>query len=435
MDSKSPDSLIERLRYGLGNCYIKSDKFKEAKEVFLALAAQAKNNTVKIACLTKMAETALEAKEPQEAINIYQAILKDNPDCPSCDYVQYNLGQVLLGQKSYAPAVEVFKKFLERYPQSQLAPESFLSLANCYFKNGDFLSAYLTAREFVGKYPDSRDRSKALLQEGFSLKAMKKFQDASVVFKEITTDSNQNDMHTTAQADFELADCLYYLGNQEEALSKFESLRSKYPDPEICAMALWRLAEHYFKKENFDLASRYLFGIIQNYGNLETLINDSYYMLGLCYQREGKFSEAVETFIKVSGREFESYPMAAEAYKAAGDLNKALIYYRLGLKEKDSDKPKLQFKLAVCLEEMGNQDEALKEYANIKEYEAWKDSKEYVSFMVKGLLRSAQIFQLRENWQSAFETYQKIAGFDVEESRFADEKINELKTKYLAKVK
>lgn len=435
VDSKSADALIERLHYGIGNCYIKSGKFKEAKEVFLALSAQAKNNTVKIACLTKMAETALEAKEPQEAINIYQAILKDNPDCPSCDYVQYNLGQALLGQKSYALAAEVFKKFLERYPQSQLAPECYLSLANCYFKSGDFLNAYLTMHDFVEKYPNSPQKSRALLQEGFSLKAMKKFQDAVVVFKEITTDSNQKDIHTTAQADFELADCLYYLGNQEEALSKFEALRSKYPDPEICAMALWRLAEHYFKKENFDLASRYLLGIIQNYGNLETLINDSYYMLGMCYEREGKFSEAVETFIKVSGRESESYPMAAEAYKAAGDFNKALTYYRLGLKEKDSDKPKLQFKLAVCLEEMGNQEEALKEYAKIKEYEAWKDNKEYVSFMVKGLLRSAQIFLLQENWQLAFETYQKIAGFNVEESKFAEEKISELKTRYLVKAR
>ena len=442
INAETAPSSIDRLHYGLGLSYLKSAKFKEAQDEFSCLMSRSQDNSVRISTLSRTAEIYLELQEPEKAVNIYRGILKDYPDCNDCDLVQYSLGVTLLNSKLYLEAIEEFRKLIDKYPASGFLEEANFYLATAYFQMQDFLNSYLYLRSFVNKYPKSNFRAQAIMLEGLSLKSLKRFQEAQAVFKGAINELNQ-DKRIIAKAEFEITDCMYYLGNQQEALEKFESLRSKYPEPEISNLVLWRLSEHYFNNNNFDLCMRYLLGIIQN-NPADSLLDDSYYMLGLCYQKQGRLNDAVDTFLKIKGRGPEIYPKIAEIYKIMGDLSNAISYYRLGLNEKDTNKPELQFKLAECLEESGKLNGAMEEYLKIASlvmpvdnksgFQNTQDSRGMI-FMVKGLLRCGQIFELQENWKEAVSIYEKIAGLDVEESKFAKERIALIREQYLVSAK
>jgi len=440
----------DRISYGLGLSYLKSGNTDQALKEFSFLADNSKDDSLKVSALTKIAEVPLESGESGKAVSIYEGILKDYPDCANCGYVYSGLGLALLKSRDYSRAIEVFKKAIDKYPDTStslsISGESFdhaqdgsskdgelveprsqatespaietisFYLGTAYYEQGDFLNSYMQLRSFVVRYPQSAHKARALNFQGLSLKSLGRFQDAYEVFKEAAKLDAQ-DAKLSARAEFEMADCWYSLGRIEEALSKLEYLRSKYSGSEVSSAVLWRLAEHYFQENKLDLSRRYLLDIIQG-GQKDSTRDDAYYLLGLGYEKDGRYAEALEAFKKIERDKQKVYSKIADIYKSSGNFPDAALYYRKILQEDGLEsKAQAQFSLAECLEEAGQLDQAALEYRAIS---ADKD------MLVKGLLRAGKIYEDKEDIQKAVEIYEKIVSLDVEESKFARERISEI---------
>lgn len=414
------DSSLNRLNYGLGLSYLKSGSFSEALSEFNSLANKVKDDDrFKVLSLSRAADTYLESGDSVTALDIYRNIVRDYPNCQNCAYIENNIGLALLNLKQYAQAIEVFEAILAKYEESQTLEDVYFYLGTAYYELGDFLNSYLQLKNFISKYPAHNLHARAAMLEGLSLKSLKRFQEAYDTLK--TVSSYGQEVHLLARAEFELTDCLYYLGRKDEALKRLEFLRSKYPDSEISSLVLLRLAEHYLEVNKLDLCQRYLLELINSHPD-GSLLDDSYYMLGLCFEKKGLYEEALDSFKRIEGMYAEIYPKIADIYKYLGKFQDAIFYYRMSLKENDVNKEQISFKLAECLEETGLLQEAAQEYCRINQDQV---------LMIKGLLRSGKIYENQENWQLALNVYEKISSLEVEESKYARERIGIIKGEYL----
>ncbi|OGX60610.1 MAG: hypothetical protein A2471_00575 [Omnitrophica WOR_2 bacterium RIFOXYC2_FULL_45_15] len=427
-------SFSDRISYGLGLSYLKSGNTEQALKEFSSLADSSKDDSLRVSALAEIAGVYLESGENKKAIGIYEDILKDYPDCANCGYVYSGLGLALLKSREYIRAIEVLKSAIAKYPDTSTslsingersrttespARETInFYLGMAYYEQGDFLNSYMQLRSFVPRYPQSAHKARALNLQGLSLKSLGRFQDAYEIFKQAASMSAQ-DAKLSARAEFEMADCLYSLGRIEEALSKLEYLRSKYSSSEVSSAVLWRLAEHYFQENKLDLSRRYLLDIIQS-GQDPSARDDAYYLLGRAFEKDGRYEEALEAFKKIERDKQKVYPKIADIYKSSGNFPEAASYYRKVLQEGGLEgKAEARFNLAECLEEAGQLDEAVIEYRAINP-DADKD------ILVKGLLRAAKIYEDKEDIQKAIETYEKIVSLEVEESKFAQERLLEI---------
>ncbi|OGX24309.1 MAG: hypothetical protein A3J51_05275 [Omnitrophica WOR_2 bacterium RIFCSPHIGHO2_02_FULL_45_21] len=414
-------SSMEGLRYGLGESEFESGDFNAAIVEFHALSEDAQDIKMRISSLVRLAQVYYASGDTPRAIDIYEKILKDYPDCQTCDYVQLDLALTLLNVKRYAQAIDLLKKLEHGVSESRVLEQVNFYLGKAYYESADYLNSQQRLSYFVSKYPSSSLIAEALFIQGSSLILLERFQDAYDILK-LTLTYNQ-EPQLAANLELQMSDCLYELGRIDEALERLERLRSKYPDARILSLVLWRLSRHYFELNHLDLCRRYLLELVNSYPEA-SLLDDSYYLLGVSYERDGRDQEAIDSFLKIKTGKERMYPGIADLYKSMGKFQEAISYYRMSLAENVKDKSLVRFKLAESLEESGALGLALEEYAIISDEPF---------LMVKVMLRCGKIYERQEDWQSAIKMYEKITALKNEESKFANERIEAIKRDYLTR--
>ena len=316
---------------------------------------------------------------------------------------------------------------------------------------------------FEKEFKDSSLRQQALYLLGSSLYNLGKFQEAIDVFKNIIRSYNQ-DTEICQKAEYEIADCLYRLGNEKEAMARFKLLRAKYPDSSLTPEVMWWLGEYYYRHNDLNLARRYFSSLIQDFSK-SNLVSDAYYALGASYAEESKYNEAIVNFKKVielgksdlaataaiaiadiylKQENFKEaldtykevldssqnlthliYPKMADVYYSMGNFDEALNYYKKSLDLVPArEMSSIQFRIAECYQAQGKVNEAAEEYLKTSYVYA-----ENNDLMVKALLRVAAIYEDKDNFKEALKIYKRISVLAVPEAKFANEKIEALKSK------
>jgi len=113
----------------------------------------------------------------------------------------------------------------------------------------------------------------------------------------------------------------------------------------------------------------------------------------------------------------------ADLYKNKREYGKAIEFYEKAKKTMEKESyAAIQFEIAECFEEQHDFDAAVEAYLGIP-YLHDSDT----VWVIKGLLRSARIYEDKENWEEAIKIYQKVTTYSVAEAKFAQEKVNFLK--------
>jgi TolA-binding protein len=252
------------------------------------------------------------------------------------------------------------------------------------------------------------------------------------------------------------------MGNEKEAMTRFKTLRSKYPDSALTSEIMWWLGEYYYRHNELDLARRYFSSLIQDFPK-SNLIADAYYALGSSFEEESRHEEAIDNFKKVielgktdlSGQaaivitdiyvkqnktelalkaykdiitEYPNltnlvYPKIARLFYKTNNLAQALDFYRKCLDVVPAkEMVGIQFNIAEVLEAQGNIQEAIEEYLKVTYLYS-----ENNTLAVKALLRVAAIYEGKEDFKEAVNIYKRIISMNTEEAKYAQERIDWIK--------
>ncbi len=138
-------------------------------------------------------------------------------------------------------------------------------------------------------------------------------------------------------------------------------------------------AQHYFQVDSLDKA---LYGDGNNLGFVDIAKNYSItkagnlanYYAGICFLKKGNFVDAIKYLKKFSSDDEIIGPMAkgaiGDAYLEKGNKAQAIIYYMeaANLTDNEFTSPMFLLKAGEVNEEMGNYDEAIKDYKRIQQH-------------------------------------------------------------------
>ncbi|MFA5144970.1 MAG: tetratricopeptide repeat protein [Candidatus Omnitrophota bacterium] len=454
--------MVDKLHYNLAWAFLKQGEFKEAIKEFQKIIKTSDDNIVKASALCQIGDAYQDSGDYNKAQETYDTILKDYPDNFYGDYVQYQLGLTLLKNSNYDGAVLSFLTLKNNFPKSKLLDDASYALGLAYFQKQDYNSSKDVFAKFQEEFKDSSLRPQAMYLLGTSLYNLGDFPGAIEVFKNIARGYGQ-DTELTQKAEYEIADCFYQMGEEKEAMARFKALRSKYPDSKLTPEIMWWLGEYYYRHNELELARRYFTSLIRDFPK-SNLIADAYYALGSSFTEESRYEEAIENFKKIEepGRSDLSgqaavaiadiyvkqdkadsalntyqevikeypgltnlvYPKMAGLFYKMNKLAQALDFYRQSLDLVPAkEMAGIQFKIAEVLEAQEKIQEAIEEYLKVT-YLYAEDN----NLAVKALLRVAEIYEGKGDLKEAVSIYKRIISLNTEEAKYAQERIDWIKT-------
>ncbi|MFH0917618.1 MAG: tetratricopeptide repeat protein [Candidatus Omnitrophota bacterium] len=454
-----PPELIDKLRYNLGLAYIKQGQVNLSWDLFNRLAGQGDDPAAKINWLFQIGQAYEEAGELLKAQEAYAKVLELYPDASCADNAQYQLGSVQLKRLDYDQAVVSFKLMLKKYPQSKLYPDATYALGEAYFQQADYVRSCEIFTKFQDEFKDSPFCAQALYMLGTSLISLGKVNEALGVFKNISK-REALDIELQQRIEYEIADCYYKLGQENEAVSRFKLLRTKYPDSKLAPDIMWWLGQYYYRSKDLNLARRYFSSVTKDFSNSQ-LAPDAFYALGLTFSDENKFTQAVDNFkmaikfgqadLKIQaavaladiysrqGKPEEAleqyneiipeapelassiFPRIAQAYYKVGNYAQAKVFYLKSLGVAAfAEIGDLRFSLAEVLEANSEPEAAIQQYFLAADLYA-QDPALYA----RSLLRVAKIYEDKENFKEALKIYKRIIEKAplASEAGFAQERI------------
>jgi len=460
-----PDSEIaQKAHFGLGWLLIKQGHADQAFPYFKSVVEKSDDPVIKSNALLQMADAYQDVGQLDQALDQYQHLINDNPDLSNKDYVIYRMAMAYLKNDQPDNALKKFDELKSEFPQSV-----YLSDMNYYqgvaaFKKGDWAPAALAMENFLkGLTKPSDFTPQANYIMGISLMNVKQTDEALKIFQKILRLYPENTV-VAKNADLGIARCYVDLDQPSEAQKRFKIIVFKYPKSDAAFEGLVWLGKNELKNNNPTQAVAYYQQAVDGYPGYHG-IETVYYELAQAYELLGDTDHALQMYRRVTidealtakaqlamaelmakdinanqaidayQRVINSYPdYAREASIRLGQLYRNMQQYekeyqvytnalKLTQGKSGISNAQLQFSLADTLELMSRMEEAIEQYLAIGQMKEQDNA-----WMIKAYLRVAKIYEDNHDWQAARLTYQKIVSFNTDESKYAQERLDWIKT-------
>lgn len=105
----------------------------------------------------KIGDKFADREQFSEAEAYYRKILQEDPNNEDgyADSALYSIGSIKAQDKKYGAAEEIYTRFLNTYPESDLAQEVAVQIAHCQRRDEKYDQAVESYRAFLDKHPDS----------------------------------------------------------------------------------------------------------------------------------------------------------------------------------------------------------------------------------------------------------------------------------------
>ncbi len=453
--------VVDKARFGLAWTYLKSGDLPQAVASFQAVADKADSKAAKASALTQIADAYQEAGQMDKAIEVYDKILKEMPDTPYADHVQYRLGVALLKTDRFDQAIIAFEVFKANYPRSRYLAEMQYYLGVAYFKKRDWAAAaeVLTAA-LKAVDPASEFGAEARYILALSQFNLRQFDKALAVFNEILK-MYQSQPAVVQNAHLGLARTYYEMGDVKEALTRFKEIAYRYPKTDAGTESLVWMGQHAMSSAAYESAVEYYTQALNDetrtdkkgmlhfelgrayqamekpdkalghFRQVDATMDPLFYpkarlAIAAIFSKEVDPTEAVETYRNIiatsPGFKRDALVKIAQIYRRERRFQEEFDAYQEALATKKGESEQtdaqVQFAMGDALEMLNRFDEAAEAYFKI----AYLHAKES-AWVIKAYLRIGKIYENKEDWDKAIAAYKKVVDMSVAESKFANERI------------
>jgi outer membrane protein assembly factor BamD len=193
--------------YNLGVISTKQNNLKEAIEYYSKFSYFYPTDERTPQILIRLAELHLQIGDKASAINNYRKILDCYPHAeslvylaksklisllPTTSFSEKELSEEALLEKAkdlyekgeYQKAQDLFAKFINLYPNSELLDYAHIKIAECLYYKGDYNKAYDKYNEFIKLFPKSKYKEYADYAKGWCKYHLKDFNGSILIFSE-----------------------------------------------------------------------------------------------------------------------------------------------------------------------------------------------------------------------------------------------------------
>ncbi|MDX5428249.1 MAG: tetratricopeptide repeat protein [Bacteroidota bacterium] len=318
---KGPEELAQKAYYYLGDSYLKQGKNTEAMSAFKAASEMGEDEVIHEAALLNYAKLSYEQANPYEtAIDAFKRFLKKYPDSYSKAEVNRYLANLYLTTKDYGNALEALAETGLNTPDLR---EAYQKVA--YFKGVELFNATqwdnaLAMFATSLQYPVNQTFvALAYYWKGEVFYRKDQFQEALAAYETFQKVPGSFNLSEFPLSQYNKGYCLFNLEKYQEAATNFRLFKdSRLNDPKRMADAGLRLGDCYFMTGNYKPASQY-------YGQYTSpAFNEAPYASfqnALCLGLQGNNPKKVEQLQRL----INSFPQSKFAIDAQYELGETYL--------------------------------------------------------------------------------------------------------------
>ncbi|RLB32348.1 MAG: tol-pal system protein YbgF [Deltaproteobacteria bacterium] len=93
----------------------------------------------------------------EDAMNGFKTFLERYPNSDLADNAQFWIGESYMAMKNYEKAILAYQEVIKKYPNGNKVPNALLRQAEAFLKINDKISSKLLLRKIIKKYPNSNE--------------------------------------------------------------------------------------------------------------------------------------------------------------------------------------------------------------------------------------------------------------------------------------
>ena len=219
-------------------------------------------------------------KNLKQSLRTYRQFFDKFPDSSMIAQALYFQGEALYELNRIAPDSETLKsatasyrKVVDDYPDSEIRKKSQFAYGTCLEESGDYEAAGEVFKRYVNEFPDEPftdevrlRQADSLLQRGIARKndgdvqeAHEHFGDAEKIYLRLTNTPGFSD---PAIALNQRAYCLLHMGEHGKAADLYATIANDHPDFEFATDAVLDAGKYYFTDGNMEMAEEWLTRVV-----------------------------------------------------------------------------------------------------------------------------------------------------------------------------
>lgn len=249
-------------------------------------------------------------------------------------------GEIYYSAGDYNGAISAYNEFMDEFPASPLVADALFWIGKSYRSLNKLPEARQTFRALAGRYPAADMTISAVIELASMYTAEKAENEALKAVNEVMNNFKGNSRY--AELLYTKGKLLLGLNDQASAYDIFDETSIYYADNlfgDKSKIELGRLELNYKRyKKAIDVLQK----VVQK--RTDDLAAESQYVIGLVYQSEGRNTEAITAFVRVTNVYSlyddwvtRSYLRLGEVYEKMGDKAKAREMYKNVVAKHPSD--------------------------------------------------------------------------------------------------
>ena len=329
------DSLAQNTFYILGDCYLKNNNKKFAKNAFLSAYKLSFYPDIKEDALYNYAKLSYDlALNPyNEAITSFQNYMKNYPSSPKVEEARRYLISLYLSTKNYKAALSSLDSMKNRDTQMNMAYQKIAYYRGVELFNNKNISGAIEMFDKSNKYPINKTiKAECFYWKAEGLYRNSEFDSAKQVYEDFLLLPGAFSLPTYNDAYYNIGYCYF---KQKEYKSANKAFRKYTGNKDITNKkmlndAYLRIGDCYFISKDYSEA-------VENYDKAITTnnfdIDYAMFQKALCLHAQGKYDKKISTlttmlerFPKTTYADDATFELAT-AYLIKNDNDKALEYY------------------------------------------------------------------------------------------------------------
>jgi len=236
----------------------------------------------------------------REALQAYQALLKDFPNSPVSDQANYKVGETYYQQEKFDQAIPYYKRLVEGFPQSELSPDARHKLGTCCFRTkqwGEAIAHYQICLEDP-TFANIADRLSYLI--GYAYEQLRNTEQAIAYYQRFLT--SLEDATRMVEEQMRLIRVMMVSRHYQVAVDACRRLLSQVKDEDIKTEVQFYLGECFYLWEKPDQAVVEYLKVTYLHPSNPMWAMTACFKAGEIYEKEKKWEEAIKLYKRVAER-------------------------------------------------------------------------------------------------------------------------------------
>ena len=234
----------------------------------------------------------------------------------------YLWGHILYKQEKYELSEPKFQALIETFPNSLFVENAWYAIGQLNYKLQTYEGSRHAFKEVLDGFPNSdfKDDAQHLIAQSFLNE--KNYEQSYQEFDKLATEEFKNYPELQAEAMYKAAFCLNQLARDEEAIGRYTTFITKFPDSQYVTAAYFDIGTIYAKQRDYDNARVNYELALQNTEDRD-LQAEIQATIGRTYYDQEDYPNAIVSYNKL----LDEYPESN--FVAEGKLGIADSYFRL----------------------------------------------------------------------------------------------------------